>query len=107
MRQKIIIIVIVILFLVIGFFPYRYKENDLDVIRRNENYSDVSCYYSLFFQYSYTFVGKYNIQSGLYMRTRYTVFGVIVIEEHGEVLMLSSDGQELVPYEKPVAVSSF
>lgn len=49
MRQKIIIIVIVILFLVIGFFPYRYKENDLDVIRRNENYSDVSCYYSLFF----------------------------------------------------------
>jgi len=106
MKRKILIIAIIVVLLIVGFTPYRYKKNDLDVVRRNEVDSEVSCYYSLVFQYSYTYIGRYNLQSGIGMHTRYTIFGFIVVEEHGEKMMLSSDGMELIPYEKPVAVSS-
>lgn len=106
MKRAIRTIVIVIVFLIVGFIPYRYKKNDFDVIKSNNMDSDVSCYYSLIFQYSYRFVAKYNTESGIHMRTRYSIFGVVVIEERHEMLMLSSDEQELISYEKPVVVSS-
>ena len=42
MKRVIRTIVIVIVFLIVEFIPYRYKKNDFDVIKSNNMESDVS-----------------------------------------------------------------
>jgi hypothetical protein len=98
------ILIISIFVLIVGFIPFKKKSDDYTVIIEHRVNEDVSCTCSLFFQYHYEFLGRYNSGSAISMRKRYTVLGLIVVQETNELVEFSLDGQELVPYEEDVIV---